>query len=61
MNSGAFESMEEGRACEISSACHWAVSMAASAEHGLMWGHAYSVAGGHLRPAGVDIRSPETA
>jgi NitT/TauT family transport system substrate-binding protein len=40
---GAFESMEAGRACEVSSACHWAVSMAASAEHGLMWGHAYSV------------------
>ena len=40
---GAFESMEDGRACEISSACHWAVSMAASAAHGRMWGHAYSV------------------
>ena len=31
---GAFESMESGRACEISSACHWAVGMAASATHG---------------------------
>ncbi len=40
---GAFESMESGRACEISSACHWAVGMAASAAHGRMWGHAYSV------------------
>ena len=40
---GAFESMEAGRACEISSACHWAVGMAASAAHGRMWGHAYSV------------------
>ena len=40
---GAFESMEDGRACEISSACHWAVGMAASAAHGRMWGHAYSV------------------
>ncbi len=40
---GAFESMAAGRACEISSACHWAVGMAASAAHGRMWGHAYSV------------------
>ena len=40
---GAFESYEEGRACEISSACHWAVNMASSAQHGRMWGHAYSV------------------
>ena len=40
---GAFESFEEGRACEISSACHWAINMASSAQHGRMWGHAYSV------------------
>ncbi len=57
---GAFESMESGRACEVSSACHWAVNMASSAEHGIMWGHAYS-----MTPAGIyvapesDIRSPE--
>jgi NitT/TauT family transport system substrate-binding protein len=40
---GAYESMEAGRACEVSSACHWAVNMAASAEHGRMYGHAYSM------------------
>jgi NitT/TauT family transport system substrate-binding protein len=40
---GAFESMEAGRACNVSTACHWAVNMAASARHGRMWGHAYSV------------------
>jgi NitT/TauT family transport system substrate-binding protein len=45
---GAFESMEAGRACEISSACHWMVNMAASASHGRMWGHAYSVVPGGL-------------
>jgi NitT/TauT family transport system substrate-binding protein len=38
---GAFESMEAGRACEVSSACHWAINMASSADHGMMWGHAY--------------------
>src|SRR3954454_14435164 len=47
---GAFESMEAGRACEVSSACHWAVSMAATTEHGMMWGHAYSVT-----PAGIYV------
>ena len=26
---GAFEAIEEGRGCDISSACHWAVNMAA--------------------------------
>ena len=40
---GAFETMEEGRACDISSACHWAVAMAASDDLGRMWGNAYSV------------------
>ena len=47
---GAFESMQEGRACEVSSACHWAVNMAASAQHGRMWGHAYAVA-----PSGIYV------
>ncbi|HTE86208.1 MAG TPA: hypothetical protein VK821_15905 [Dehalococcoidia bacterium] len=51
---GAFESMETGRACEVSAACHWAVGMAASAEHGHMWGHAYSVT-----PAGIYV-APES-
>ena len=47
---GQFESYEDGRACEVSSACHWAVGMAASAQHGLMWRHAYSVT-----PAGIYV------
>jgi NitT/TauT family transport system substrate-binding protein len=51
---GAFESMEAGRACDVSSACHWAVGMAASADHGRMWGHAYSVT-----PSGVWV-APES-
>ena len=57
---GAFETMEAGRTCDISAACHWAVNMAASGQHGKMWGHAYSVT-----PAGIyvsaesDIRKPD--
>jgi NitT/TauT family transport system substrate-binding protein len=60
VKSGAFETMEAGRTCDISAACHWAVNMAATGQHGKMWGHAYSVT-----PAGIyvaadsDIRKPE--
>jgi NitT/TauT family transport system substrate-binding protein len=60
IKSGAFETMEAGRTCDISAACHWAVNMAASGQHGKMWGHAYSVT-----PAGIyvaadsPIRKPE--
>jgi NitT/TauT family transport system substrate-binding protein len=56
---GAFESYAEGRTCEISSACHWAVNMASSAEHGRMWGHAYSVSNsGIYVPPESSIRQP---
>jgi NitT/TauT family transport system substrate-binding protein len=40
---GAFEDMETGRPCDVSGACHWAVSAAASSDHGRMWGKAYSI------------------
>jgi NitT/TauT family transport system substrate-binding protein len=43
VRSGAFEDMAEGRSCDVSAACHWAVNAAASNEHGKMWGKAYSV------------------
>jgi NitT/TauT family transport system substrate-binding protein len=57
---GAFESYADGRACEVSSACHWAVNMASSAQHGRMWGHAYSIApSGIYVPAESPIRAPE--
>lgn len=51
---GAYESMQAGRACEVSSACHWAVNMAASSQHGRMWGHAYAVT-----PSGIYV-APES-
>jgi NitT/TauT family transport system substrate-binding protein len=40
---GALQDMEEGRSCDVSGACHWAVNAAASTSHGRMWGRAYSV------------------
>ena len=57
---GAFESMEEGRSSNISSACHWAVAMAASGGHGRMWGHAYSVTPSAIWvPPDSSIQEPE--
>lgn len=43
IKAGAFEMMQGERACDINSACHWAVNMAATTAQGRMWGHAYSV------------------
>ncbi|MBI2228285.1 MAG: hypothetical protein HYU46_04180 [Deltaproteobacteria bacterium] len=57
---GAFESIEDGRGCNLSAACHWTVNMAASAGHGKMWGHAYSVSpSGIFVPPESTIRKPE--
>jgi hypothetical protein len=57
---GAFESFEGGRGCNLSAACHWTVNMAASAGHGKMWGHAYSVApSGIFVPSESPIQRPE--
>ena len=47
---GAFESIEDGRGCNLSAACHWTVNMAAAADHGKMWGRAYSVS-----PSGIFV------
>jgi NitT/TauT family transport system substrate-binding protein len=57
---GAFESMQAGRSCDISSACHWAVNMASTQSHGRMWGHAYSVTPSAIWvPPESPIRRPE--
>jgi hypothetical protein len=40
---GAFQTFEQGRTCDVSSACHWTVNVAASTGHGRMYGDAYSV------------------
>jgi ABC-type nitrate/sulfonate/bicarbonate transport system substrate-binding protein len=57
---GAFESIEDGRGCNLSAACHWTVNMAASAGHGKMWGRAYSVSpSGIFVARGSRIQKPE--
>jgi len=55
VESGAFEDMAQGRTCDVSSACHWAVNAAAATNHGRMYGHAYS-----LSPSGIFV-APESA
>ncbi len=54
VQSGAFEDMSQGRSCDVSSACHWAVNAAAATSHGRMYGHASS-----LSPSGVFV-APES-
>src|SRR5919202_1594908 len=57
---GAFETYEDGRDCNISSACHWATNMAASAGRGWMYGKAYSVTpSGVYVPPESPVRKPE--
>lgn len=47
---GAYQTFEKGRTCDVSSACHWTVNVAASAGHGKLYADAYSVA-----PAGIFV------
>lgn len=57
---GAYESYEQGREAAVSCACHWTVNMAASAEHGMLWGECYSVSpGGIFVPPESSVRKPE--
>jgi ABC-type nitrate/sulfonate/bicarbonate transport system substrate-binding protein len=47
---GAFQTIEAGRTCDVSGACHWTVNVAASQGHGKLYADAYSVS-----PAGVFV------
>ncbi len=40
---GAYQSFEQGRACDVSGACHWTVNVAAASGHGKLYADAYSV------------------
>ena len=56
---GAYESYETGRDATVSCACHWTVNMAASADHGTLWGECYSVSPGAIMVAPESpIRTP---
>jgi hypothetical protein len=57
---GAFQTFEQGRTCDVSSACHWTVNVAASSGHGKMYGDAYSVSPAAIFvPPESPIRTPE--
>ena len=57
---GAYESYEVGRESTTSCACHWTVNMAASADHGNLWGECYFVApSGIMVPPESSIRTPQ--
>src|SRR5215831_18818523 len=57
---GAYQSLEAGRAADVSCACHWTVGVAASAGHGKLYPDAYSVApAGIFVPAESAIRTPD--
>jgi hypothetical protein len=57
---GAYQTFEKGRACDVSSACHWTVNIAAAQGHGRIYADAYSVspAGIFVAP-GSPIKGPE--
>jgi len=58
---GAYQTFAGGgRSCDISSACHWTVNMAAAAGNGRLWGEAYSVTpSGIYVPPDSEIQHPE--
>jgi ABC-type nitrate/sulfonate/bicarbonate transport system substrate-binding protein len=58
---GAYQTFAGGgRSCDISSACHWTVNMAAAAGNGRLWGEAYSVTpSGIYVPPDSEIQRPE--
>jgi hypothetical protein len=57
---GAYQSLEAGRAADVSCACHWTVGVAASAGHGKLYPDAYSVApAGIFVPATSPVRTPD--
>jgi NitT/TauT family transport system substrate-binding protein len=56
---GAYESYESDRETSVSCACHWTVNMAASADHGTLWGECYFVTpAGIMVPPESPIRTP---
>ena len=57
---GAYQTFEKGRTCDVSSACHWTVNVAAASGHGKLYTNAYSVSPcGIFVPAESDIKRPE--
>ncbi len=59
-NVGAYQSLESGRASDVSCACHWTVNIAAAAGHGKLYAGAYSVTPAAVFvPADSPVREPQ--
>ena len=57
---GAYQTYEQGRTCDVSSACHWTVNIASASGHGKLYADAYSVSPcGIFVPADSGIKRPE--
>jgi ABC-type nitrate/sulfonate/bicarbonate transport system substrate-binding protein len=57
--SGAFQSIEKGRASNVTCACHWTVNVAASKGYTKLYADAYSVAPSAIFvPADSQVRTP---
>jgi hypothetical protein len=57
---GAYQTIEKGRASNVSCACHWTVNVAASVGHGKLYADCYSVApAGIFVPADSPVTTPE--
>ncbi len=57
---GAYQSLEKGRASDVSCACHWTVNVAASSGYGKLYADVYSVApSGIFVPADSAVKKPE--
>jgi len=57
---GAYQSLESGRASDVSCACHWTVNVAAAAGHGRLYAGAYSVTPAAVFvPADSAVREPQ--
>jgi ABC-type nitrate/sulfonate/bicarbonate transport system substrate-binding protein len=57
---GAYQSLESGRASDVSCACHWTVNVAAAAGHGKLYAGAYSVTPAAVFvPADSAVREPQ--
>lgn len=56
---GAFQTFEDGRSCNVSSACHWTINVAAASGFGKLYRDAYSVApAGIFVPADSNVMTP---
>lgn len=57
---GAYQALEEGRASDVSAACHWTVNIAATNGHGKLYADCYSVSPCAIWvPADSDVKTPE--